>query len=394
MYPPDQQSYFVFLYPPFAALLIAPFCLFGRAVMIALLVAVSLASWWAAAALSDRLAGWPQPKPWWLVALPSALALPFIVDTIHLGQPNLALLAIMLAGLALLQRDRQAAAGALFALAAAIKAFPVMALPYLLWRRRWRAAASMVACVVVFLLVAPAPLRGFYRNARELTAWFDGMVLSASEEGFGKRAEENWSWKNNSIVAVTHRLSRPVNAVQNNPAAKPLFVNVLNLSYRQANLVLLAICGLIGAGFCLVLPAERRRSPRSDAAEFALLLCLMTIASPLARSYYFVWLMFPMTTLAQRAALEGSARERRIAAGALAIAAALFAIGPLFWPRHWVEAVGSWLWATAVVAAALAWALRREAAADQGRRPERALPPAAVAGTSRPPPPEDGRLAP
>jgi hypothetical protein len=53
--------------------------------------------------------------------------------------------------------------------------------------------------------------------------------------------------------------------------------------------------------------------------------------------------------------------------GALAIAAALFAIGPVFWPRHWVEAVGSWLSATVVVAAALAWALRREAAADQAR---------------------------
>ena len=166
---------------------------------------------------------------------------------------------------------------------------------------------------------------------------------------------------------MTHRLLRPVNAVQDDPAAKPLYVNVLDLSYRQANFVLLGICGLIGAGFCAVTPAERRRTPRSDAAEYGLLLCLMTIASPIVRSYYFVWLMFPMTTLAYRAALEGRARERRIAGGALAIALALFAISPLFHSRHWAEAVGSPLWATGIVAAALAWTLRREAAADERR---------------------------
>ncbi|THD46350.1 MAG: DUF2029 domain-containing protein, partial [Bradyrhizobium sp.] len=308
------------------------------------------------------LAGWPGVKPWWLIALPSALTLPFIVDIIHLGQPNLALLVPMLAGFALLQRDRQWSAGAAFALAAAVKAFPITVLPYLLWRRRWRAAASMIAALVILLVVVPAPIRGFDRNLSELKTWFDGMVLSTDEQGFGQRPEENWSWKNNSLIAVTHRLLRPVNAMQNNRAAEPLYVNLANLSYRQVNLVLAILCGLIGAGFCVLLPAEQRRTPRSDAAEYGLLLCLMTMASPLARSYYFVWLLFPITVLTYRAALIDVARERRIAIGALGFAAALFAIGPLFWPRHPAEAAGSWLWASCAIAAALAWALRRDAA--------------------------------
>ena len=233
----DANSTFAFLYPPFAALLIAPFCLFGRPVMIALLVAVNLASWWAAAALSDRLSGWRGLKPWWLVALPSALSLPFIVETVHLGQPNLALLVLMLAGLALLQRGRQVGAGALFALSAAIKAFPVTVLVYLLWRRRWRAAASMAAGLIILLIVVPTPIRGFDRNARELATWFDGMVLSTSEKGFGQRETQNWGWRNNSIIAVTHRLARPIDAEQDDPGMPPLYVNVLNLDYRQANLV-------------------------------------------------------------------------------------------------------------------------------------------------------------
>jgi len=34
------------------------------------------------------------------------------------------------------------------------------------------------------------------------------------------------------------------------------------------------------------------------------LFCLMTVASPLARQYYFLWLFFPMTILIHRAAYD------------------------------------------------------------------------------------------
>ena len=253
----------------------------------------------------------------------------------------------------------------MFALAAAIKAFPVTVLPYLLWRRRWRAAASMTTGLVILLLVVPGPIRGFDRNASELTTWFTGMVLSTSEKGFGQRETQNWGWRNSSIIAVTHRLLRPVDAMQSDPGQKPLYLNVLSLSCRQANLALMAVVVLIGAAFCAVLPAERRRTPRSDAAEYSLLLCLMIIASPLARVYYFVWLLFPITTLVYRAALEQRAKERWIAAVMLMAALALFAIAPLLGQPHRLEAAGSMFWATTIIALALAWALR-----ERDRGPE------------------------
>ncbi|HYA73993.1 MAG TPA: glycosyltransferase family 87 protein, partial [Roseiarcus sp.] len=157
LYVPNENGAFGFLYPPLAALLMAPLSLFGRSFSILCIVLVNLASWWAAIALCDRLSGEKGPKAWWVVALPSALSMPLIFDTFNLGQPNLMLLALMLAGLALLQSERQWSAGALFALATALKAFPVAVLPYLLWRRRWRAAAAMTIGLGVFLLIVPAP---------------------------------------------------------------------------------------------------------------------------------------------------------------------------------------------------------------------------------------------
>ena len=248
---------FGFLYPPVAAVLLAPFSLFGRAFSILCIGLVNVASWWAAAKLSDRLAGVPGPKAWWVVALPSVIALPFVWDMYDLGQPNLMLLAIELAGLALLAARREWAAGAMFAAAAALKAFPLAVFPYLLWRRRWKAAASMAVFTAVFLLIVPAPFRGLERNYVEVKTWANAMVFSANEKGFGQRPEQNWGWKNNSLIAVVHRYTRPINAEAEHPEDRPIYVNVLDLSYDQANIVLAVVAGVIGLGFIALLPPQR-----------------------------------------------------------------------------------------------------------------------------------------
>ncbi len=359
LYGQDRSGAFAFLYPPFAALLLAPFSLFGRAFSILCIGMVNVASWWVAARLSDRLAGVPGQKSWWVVALPSVLAIPFIWDMYDLGQPNLLLLAIMLAGLALLAGRREWSSGAMFAAAAAIKAFPVAVFPYLLWRRRWRAAASMVVFTAVFLLLVPVPIRGFQGNLNDLKTWANGMVFSAGENGFGQRPEQNWGWKNDSLIAMVHRYTRPINAEAEHPEVKPIYVNVLDLTYDQANVVLAVVAGLIGLGFVASLPPENRRTPASDGAEYALLIALMTIASPLARAYYFVWLLFPFTVLVHRAALDPEARVRRRTAGLLGASIALFCIGVTFGPPHWLPALGNMFWACAVIIGALVWLMRR-----------------------------------
>jgi hypothetical protein len=296
------------------------------------------------------------------VALPSVIALPFIWDMYDLGQPNLMLLAIMLAGLALMAARRAWPAGFMFGAAAALKAFPIAIFPYLLWRRRWKAAASMAIFTAFFLLLAPAPFRGFERNLAEVKTWANGMVFSAGEKGFGQRPEQNWGWKNNSLIAMVHRYTRPINAEAEHPEYPPVYVNALNLTYDQANVVLAVVAVIIGAGFVALLPPERRRTPASDGAEYALLIALMTIASPLARAYYFVWLLFPFTVLVYRAALDPDRGVRRWSAGLLAASLALFTIGVSIGPPHILQALGNMFWACAIIIGALAWLMRRSMA--------------------------------
>jgi hypothetical protein len=247
-------------------------------------------------------------------------------------------------------------AGSMFALATAIKVFPVAVFPYLLWRRQWWTAASTVLFIGIFLFVVPAPVRGFQHNLTELKNWYQGMIGSSSEKGFGQRDEQNWSWVNQSIIAVTHRLTRPVNYNQDEPSKPARYMNLLDLDFKTANWIVVAISLLIGLGYIAVMPRRDRRTPRSDAEELGILFCLMTVASPLARQYYFLWLFFPITILIHRATFDPRPAVRRGSWAVLAAAIVLLGFSlPIY--SNALQAWGNNLAATAVVAAGLAWHL-------------------------------------
>ena len=94
---------------------------------------------------------------------------------------------------------------------------------------------------------------------------------------------------------------------------------------------MLAISLAIGLGFIAVMPARSRMTPRSNAEELGILFCLMTVASPLARQYYFMWLFFPMTVLIHRAAFDPRAAVRAGTWAALAVAGLLMCLSlPVF----------------------------------------------------------------
>jgi len=354
LYPSDPDHYFEFIYPPLPAVLLAIPSYFGKIPLYISLSALNAAAWWMTGQLSNAMAGSGRIPGPFLFALPGIVTVTFVFDMFDLGQPNLILLAMMLFGFWKLQHGRPWIAGGMFALATAIKVYPVAVLPYLLWRRQWAAAAGMIMFLGIFLFVVPAPVRGYQHNISELRTWFEGMVGSSSEQGFGQRPEQNWSWINQSIIAVTHRLVRPVNYNQNDPTKPPRYMNLLDLDFKTANWVVLAISFLIGLGFVAVMPAPAKVTRRSNAEELGILFCLMTVASPLARQYYFMWLFFPMTVLIHRAAFDPR-RDARLGSWlTLANAGLLMCLSFPIFPRD-LQAFGNNLAATAVIAGGLVW---------------------------------------
>jgi hypothetical protein len=354
LYPSDPNAYFEFIYPPLPAVLLAVPSYFGKLPLYACLSFVNAVAWWMTSQFSNAMTGSGRIPGPWLFALPGFITISFVFDMFDLGQPNLMLLALMLYGFWLLQHERPWMAGSMFALATAIKVFPVAVLPYLVWRRHWAAAASMVVLTGVFLFVVPAPVRGFQHNISELKTWYQGMVGTSSEKGFGQRDEQNWSWVNQSIIAMTHRLTRPVNYNQDDPAKPPRFMNFADLDFKTTNWIVAAISFLIGLGYIAVMPPRARRTVRSDAEELGILFCLMTVASPLARQYYFMWLFFPITVLIHRAAYDPRAAVRAGTWAALAVAGLLLCLSLPIFPVD-LQAFGNNLAATVVIAGGLIW---------------------------------------
>ncbi len=356
LYPNDPTAIFQFIYPPLSAVLLAVPAWFGKIPLYLCLSLLNVVAWWVTGQLSHAMTGSGRTPSQWLYFLPGFVTIGFVFDMFDLGQPNLVLLALMMYGFWLLKQDRPWMAGSMFALATAIKVFPVAVFPYLVWRRKWASLASMVVFLLVFLFVVPAPVRGFQHNVTELKTWYQGMVGSSSAKGFGQRDEQNWSWVNQSIIAVTHRLTRPINYNQDDPTKPVRTMNVVDISFKAANMVVLAVSVLLGLGFIAVMPPAARRTERSDAEELGILFCLMTVASPLARQYYFLWLFFPITILMHRGAYDPRPKARQWSWGSLAVAGLLMCLSFGVFPKD-LQAYGNNLAATFVIAIGLAWHL-------------------------------------
>src|SRR5437588_2911447 len=302
----DHEIYFFrsgkydFMYPPPCAIFLAGASLLGQCGLILLLVAINSVSWLCSAWFSAILAGGEyDARNVWLYVFPSLLLIVYIWSSYHLGQPNLVLLALMLSAFVALRAEREIIAGGLIASAAAIKAFPVMAIIYLLYRRYWTAAASLVVALVFLLLLLPASFRGFERAWRDLEKWSAGM-LKYSEVSVGQRPMRSYTWKNQSLVGVSNRLLRHVDADAASAPHQPVYVNFADLKFSVVNAIVIGIALALGMMFIAVMPQRAMRTAESDAMEFALLLLLMLMITPLSFGYFFCWLMLPFAVAMQQ----------------------------------------------------------------------------------------------
>src|SRR6266513_1967283 len=289
-----------FMYPPPCALFLAGASLLGQGGMILLLVAINSAAWFYSARLSAILAGgMAEARNVWLYVIPNLLVIVYIWSSYHLGQPNLVLLALMLGAFFGLRASRQIIAGGLIAVAAAVKAFPVIAIVYLLYRRYWIAAFSLVVTLVFLLLILPAPFRGFERAWRDIEKWSAGM-LKYSETSVGQRPMRSYTWKNQSLVGVSNRLLRHVDADAASAPHQPIYVNLADIEFPVVNTIIISIALGLGIVFIVVIPRDRMRTVESDSIEFALLLLLMLMVTPLSFGYFYSWLLLPFAVITQR----------------------------------------------------------------------------------------------
>ncbi|MEY2483314.1 MAG: hypothetical protein QOK24_1842 [Verrucomicrobiota bacterium] len=357
IYPVESRK-FPFMYPPPCALFLAPVSALGKTGLVAALVLVNAAAWVASIVFSVYLATGKRRAHLFLYLIPNLAIAGFVWGNFLLGQPSLVLLALLLGGFIALQRKRPILAGILIALAAAIKAFPVLVLIYLVYRRYWTAAATLVLALAFLLIIAPIPFRGFELAKQDLESWSNGMLFKYDEAGVGQRLGRSNSWKNQSIWGVSNRLLRHVEYDHRYEPHTPVYADLVDMKFATVNAIILGAALLIGLGFIAVMPGAAARTSEKDAIEFALLLLLILIFTPLSFGYLFAWLLYPITVVVQRF-LAGPAARTALPACAIVAAILLVLLLPA---RVMAQTYGSILFATLLLFIGLAlelWRLKR-----------------------------------
>jgi hypothetical protein len=83
----------------------------------------------------------------------------------------------------------------------------------------------------------------------------------------------------------------------------------------------MSIALALGILFIVVIPGRAMRTAESDAIEFALLILMMLMLTPLSFGYFFSWLMLPFAVVTQRVLAYGNSSLLWWSVAALAILA-------------------------------------------------------------------------
>lgn len=194
----------------------------------------------------------------------------FIFSVLDSGQITIMIFALLVFGMYLLQKKKDIAASALFALAVMFKYTAIIFLPYFIFRKRIKAATFMVMFLIFYCFV-PALYAGFTLNLQYLKSWLPSIIKTSLDTG---------SWydsKNQSIYSFILRLF----------GADSPFKHFVNLTFNQA-LILSAAIGAIIYLFIII----KKRNTNTEIIDYGLLLLCAALFNPNAWLANFVFFVF------------------------------------------------------------------------------------------------------
>jgi alpha-1,2-mannosyltransferase len=285
------------------------------------------------------------PFPAWAKGVTVLLSLRPLVGDLSHGNVNILILFLVVGALYAFRHRRDGLAGLTLALAIACKVTPALFLPYLVYKRAWRALVGCAAGLVLFLAVLPGAYFGFGHNLTLLASWSDGMVRPFVIDGQVTPEHQNQSLPGLVYRLLTHSPAFTTyvedEATGVDVYTPVSYLNVIDIGRGPAKLLLkglmLAFAGLVVWSCWNPVFARpfvgKPRGPTGDAAtrgrwtlaaEFALVLVGMLLFSERTWKHHGVTLVLPFAVLAYAAALPSLARVLRATAGAaLVLVAAL-----------------------------------------------------------------------
>ncbi len=235
-----------------------------------------------------------EPQLVWVRLLTILFTLKFILVVLNYQAYDLIVLCMILLGVWTLINRHPVAAGGLLALATAVKATPLIFLPYLVLKRRFVAAAVFAGalaalCILPDLLSALKGARSDY-----FENWIAQIVGPALTPG-GHSTRFFWQgWMGQTLDNLSLR------GVLNRLVREP----IAGISPRH---ILIAAYVAVMAVIALLM----LRSPRRDkfvAADAAILMIGMLALSPITSRYHFIILMLPYAVVIAACVCDGGMR--------------------------------------------------------------------------------------
>ncbi|MEU4595733.1 glycosyltransferase 87 family protein [Nocardia sp. NPDC023988] len=307
-----------FIYPPFAAIALAPFALLPWGAAKTLYVAVSVAALaWTLYLVARRYN--PDRKQVALLitacALPVAMLLEPVRATIDFGQVNL-LLMVLVATDCLLPKTRYPR-GMLIGLAAAVKLTPAAFVLFFLVRKDYKAAATAAATGAIATLASFAIL-----PTESVRYWFGGLGNVSGLSGSAFHT-------NQSIQAVLARL------------------HVTGLPFD-------ALWLFFGALLLALVVVAMRKAADAPAIALALNAVFTLLLSPISWSHHWVWIAPALLAIVCHARTLPAASARGWYATAVVVAA-VFVIAPHSFLPDGEHRETSWTWDQHLIGDTYVW---------------------------------------
>jgi hypothetical protein len=290
-----SDGHYMFKYFPSAALIYAPFTALPIELAMVAWFLLSLAAFIAIFTLVDRLI--PKKHVPYLLAIAGAVLAKYILHELRLGQINVFVTLIMLAGIAAFQRAPkwrgELLGGALAGVAIAVKPYAALLVLYFLVTLRWRSVIA-AAGALALCLTLPSVFYGVTGNLAQLREW--ASSLSDSTPALLTNVD------NVSVLAFfTKWLGDPGRAV-------------------QPTLIVLGALALLTLA---VIVAGRRR-PDGFVLEGALVLTLIPLISPLGWDYTFLMALLAVALIVNNRLVFARPVQWLLAANFAIVALALY----------------------------------------------------------------------
>jgi hypothetical protein len=217
--------------------------------------------------------------------LAGLLVTPLAVDGLCLGAFHTFMVWWMVAGLGRVSRGRNWSGGALLGLAVWIKLLPLVGVAYLVWKRRWKAAAIAVGCALALDIALSIAGYGLEMAWQEHVRWWQEQGADTAQRQLSSNSPVSEDrLTNQSLVVILRRTLTPMGASQGGPR---VHATLLHLSQGQLKAVYLSVVALLGLGIATICRRPAWRTPPSAWSTEIALMSLATLwFSPVMWGYH------------------------------------------------------------------------------------------------------------